>query len=146
MKIFSRKNKFIFFHENLVMFEKKIFAKSFPKNCTKKILSDNFRDPRFSKSLTKNFSRNIFSRKFSRNVIFRENFFSINSYSSNLSITSNNFETIEKPHQVIANQPNKNNTKEKFMRKRSIFLLSSFVVALLVLITGLFIGIFGAFG
>jgi hypothetical protein len=53
---------------------------------------------------------------------------------------------IERPHQVIANQPNKNKTIEKFMRKRSIFLLSSFVVALLVLISGLFIGIFGAFG
>ncbi len=79
-KIFSRKNYFIFFHENIVIFEKKNFAKSFPKNSTKKMLSDNFRDPRFSKILTKNFSRNIFSRKFSRNVIFRENFFSINSY------------------------------------------------------------------
>jgi hypothetical protein len=54
---------------------------------------------------------------------------------------------IERAHQVnVDNQPNEKNTKENFIEKRTIFLLSSFVVALLVLIAGIFIGIFGVFG
>jgi hypothetical protein len=66
---------------------------------------------------------------------------------SNLPNTSNNLAIIERAHQVnVDNKPNENNTKENFIEKRTIFLLSSFVVALLVLIAGIFIGIFGAFG
>jgi hypothetical protein len=57
--------------------------------------------------------------------------------------------TKERAHQALENvdnQPNEKNTKENFIEKRTIFLLSSFVVALLVLIAGIFIGIFGVFG
>ena len=72
-----------------------------------------------------------------------------NAYSqSNLSKISNNSAIIERPCQVIENVPanNQPTANENFIGKRTIFLLSSFVVALLVLIAGIFIGIFGVFG
>jgi len=97
-----------------------------------------------------NFLKLIFTKYF-KSLANKENPFQNDKNAknqSNSSKTSNNSAIIERPCLVVENVPAKKQptAKENFIGKRTIFLLSSFVVALFVLIAGIFVGIFGVFG